>query len=78
MLDTGVLRQVKQVLVEWHIFQEFPAREVFQELITVLADLNEAGFKVFSRVPHTNCSNPSDYFTLFSEDGYLNTRFING
>eukprot|EP00916_Digyalum_oweni_P019487 GHVL01032412.1.p1 GENE.GHVL01032412.1~~GHVL01032412.1.p1 ORF type:complete len:223 (-),score=6.03 GHVL01032412.1:88-756(-) len=74
IIDTGMHRQVKQFLVEWHIFATYPAKETFEQLIRILQDLKDAGFRSFDKNPHV----PNlkwEKFNLQSDFGYVNINF---
>ena len=46
---SAVHRQVKQLLVEWHIFPNDPPIGTFRRLQKVLDDLKAAGFLLFKK-----------------------------
>ncbi|KAK7088692.1 probable methyltransferase-like protein 24 [Littorina saxatilis] len=74
MIDSGVLSQVKQLLLEWHIFPHLPRREQFLQLATVIQDLDKIGFRHFYKFAHG--VNPNwEHFNLQSDMGYVNTNF---
>ncbi|XP_076467956.1 putative methyltransferase-like protein 24 isoform X2 [Babylonia areolata] len=75
MIDSGILKQVKTFFVEWHIFKDCPAREDYPQMLTLLADLQKAGFQSFNAIPQE----PKLYWDTFNvqtEFAYLNTRFL--
>ena len=42
-----VFRNVKQLLLEWHVFNTYPAREEFPRMAATVQDLDKAGFQHF-------------------------------
>ncbi|XP_076434556.1 putative methyltransferase-like protein 24 [Babylonia areolata] len=74
MLDSGILTQVKQFVVEWHIFPDMPPRERFQQLIKVLSDLERAGFKPMGRHAHP-LDRHWELLNIQSDVSYVNTHF---
>ena len=67
-------RNVKQFLLEWHIFPKHPPRESFSQLIATIRDLQEAGFKAFDKHPHP-VTLDWEKFNLQSDIGYVNVNF---
>ena len=46
-------RNVKQFLLEWHVFNTYPAREEFPRMAATVQDLDMAGFQDFFKNAHT-------------------------
>ena len=46
-------RNVKQLLLEWHVFNTYPAREEFPRMAATVQDLDMAGFQDFFKNAHT-------------------------
>ncbi|XP_070204718.1 probable methyltransferase-like protein 24 [Littorina saxatilis] len=74
ILDTGVLRQVKQLLLEWHIFPDTPPRKEYVKLAEVLDELKAAGFRSFHRHEHPVNLDWSE-FNVQSDVAYVNVKF---
>ena len=51
-MDTGVLPRVCQLMTEWHLFPEWPARAGYVHLYQTYSQLRELGFRKFCRGPH--------------------------
>ena len=73
----SVSRNVKQLLLEWHIFFTYPAREEFPRMAATPQDVDKAGFQHFYKNPfrvETNWNN----FNIQSDTGYVNSNFKQG
>ena len=73
----SVSRNVKQFLLEWHIFFTYPAREEFPRMAATLQDVDEAGFQHFYKNPFRVETNWNK-FSIQSDMGYVNSNFKQG
>ena len=70
-------RNVKQFLLEWHIFSTYPAREEFPRMAATLQDVDKAGFQHFYKNPF-RVSTTWNKFRIQSDTGYVNSNFKQG
>ena len=73
----SVSRNVKQFLLEWHIFFTYPAREEFPRMAATLQDVDKAGFQHFYKNPFRVETNWNK-FNIQSDTGYVNSNFKQG
>ena len=66
-------RNVKQFLLEWHVFNTYPAREEFPRMAATVQDLDKAGFQHFFKNAHTMQINWNT-LRFQSDMGYVNTN----
>ena len=70
-----VFRNVKQLLLEWHVFNTYPAREEFPRMASTVRDLDKAGFQHFYKKPFI-VEMDWEMFGIQSDMGYVNGNFI--
>ena len=68
-------RNVKQFLLEWHVFNTYPAREEFPRMAATVQDLDKAGFQHFYKNPFI-VEMDWEMFGIQSDMGYVNGNFI--
>ena len=73
----SVSRNVKQFLLEWHIFFTYPAREEFPRMAATLQDVDKTGFQHFYKNPFRVETNWNK-FSIQSDMGYVNSNFKQG
>ena len=73
----SVSRNVKQFLLEWHIFFTYPTREEFPRMAATLQDVDKAGFQHFYKNPFRVATNWNK-FSIQSDMGYVNSNFKQG
>ena len=75
LIVTGILRNVKQMLLEWNIFPHLPARPYYGWLVSVMEGLEREGMRTFYQYPHGCIDNWSN-LNLQADVGYINNHFL--
>ncbi|XP_021359640.1 uncharacterized protein LOC110454462 [Mizuhopecten yessoensis] len=74
LLDSGLLPRIKQLLLEYHIFKDWPQRSENPKNLYLYRKMIQAGFKKFSSKLHTLQHNPS-WVHLQADTFYVNTLY---
>ena len=77
LFTLSVSRNVKQFLLEWHIFFTYPAREEFPRMAATLQAVDKAGFQHFYKNLFRVATNWNK-FSIQSDMGYVNSNFKQG
>ncbi|KAK7092649.1 uncharacterized protein [Littorina saxatilis] len=66
--------QIRQFMLEWHLFPDWPSKDGYSGLYDIYRRLKEAGFTEYSKHAHPRNLNP-DKFNLQADDRFVNTKF---
>lgn len=74
MMETGVLKHIRQYLLEYHLFSNFPLTEEYVYLYKTVATFREMGFKEFGVYHHADQRNMKP-FNNQGDCEYVNAFF---
>ena len=75
LFETDMFPQVRQFMLEWHLFPTWPVKEEYVHLYKVYTKLRDMGLREFSTGPHPktlkvgsfNNQGDSEYVNIFFE-----------
>ncbi|XP_046577914.1 probable methyltransferase-like protein 24 isoform X2 [Haliotis rubra] len=74
LVESGVLSSVRQLLIEWHLFLDYPKTDKYVGLYNTYMNLKDKGFSIFRVDFHHNTVNKNNL--LFQADvDYVNTAY---
>ncbi|XP_071091549.1 probable methyltransferase-like protein 24 isoform X1 [Haliotis cracherodii] len=77
LLETGMLTTVKQFLIEWHLFTDFPKRADYIGFLKAYDAMKKLGMVTFKHQFHHRIFDESK-LRLQADAGYVNTLFDQG
>ncbi len=73
ILETGVFSKIKQLLVEWHLFQEYPSKNKYIDFYRNYVRLKANGFRTYRKFYFTRYEDPD--WSIKVDVNYINTNY---
>ncbi|XP_025076215.1 uncharacterized protein LOC112553314 isoform X1 [Pomacea canaliculata] len=74
LITSSILQSIPQLLIEWHIFEDFPTRQQVPAAADTYFGVKEIGFRMFATGGYVRTHSPVSALRTQAEVGYVNTK----